>query len=730
MPHAHDSNLGEALLRHRGFVEALARRLTADLHEADDLAQETFLTTLCARPETRGDSDDGLGPWLARVLRNTRWTRRRASARRVERERRAARPEAQTAGAEDLARRLELQQGIVRAVLSLDEPYRGTVLLRYYEEASLREIAERQGVPLETARTRLRRAHAVLRARLGREHGDRRGAWLPAPSSAGGLAWSASRLALIAGGLGGLVLAGVLAESVLSSAGPSRGRVQLARPEVHGKDVGTGFEPIVDAGTASRDADSMRRATPREPETRAVETAREAYWAAVLRARREAARFTLEDALSATDLALLREVEAVELARFVAGPVPGLEARAREIEGLTGIPIAVDPEAEADLRRRDARLEVRLRQPVRLSDLFGLLVQEAGRRFAWTVHDGAVHVGFRENVQPAQVVFFHSLADLQVDPADYFAEGERRYPVFEPIDPDDVATIVQEGVAPGTWELEGVVIELGLTLEEARDLLGDELDVDDFVENALLVRHAPVVQDEVQRTLDHLRRFFVPDPERGRPGEPLPGFGVGDTATAAALRHRLDTPWGVDYVNVAWSEVAREVEGVTGLEVHSTEAFRATQSEHPVTLVLHDSTVREVLCALEGVDRRFRWRQDFGRLVFESGPYTSGGRQRLVLRDVRDLFFPPVLTLADLPFDEGPAWAAANEWTSSQPLTDDRFDAYLRDLVAPETWDEDPANSLRIGEPGVMLLSQTPRVLDDVDRRLELLRKRIGTPGR
>ena len=53
----------------------------------------------------------------------------------------------------------------MRTVLALPEPYRGTVLLRYYEEASLREIAERQAAPLETVRTRLRRAHALLRDR-------------------------------------------------------------------------------------------------------------------------------------------------------------------------------------------------------------------------------------------------------------------------------------------------------------------------------------------------------------------------------------------------------------------------------------------------------------------------------------------------------------------------------------------------------------------------------------
>src|SRR5436190_1898691 len=66
---------------------------------------------------------------------------------------------------------------VVAAVLALEEPYRECVLLRYFEELSPRAIAARQRVPLETARTRLKRALELLRARLDREYGGERGAW-------------------------------------------------------------------------------------------------------------------------------------------------------------------------------------------------------------------------------------------------------------------------------------------------------------------------------------------------------------------------------------------------------------------------------------------------------------------------------------------------------------------------------------------------------------------------
>lgn len=52
--------------------------------------------------------------------------------------------------------------------MQLEEPYLSTVLLRYYEELDPAEISRRQDLSVETVRTRLRRAHSILRRRLAR----------------------------------------------------------------------------------------------------------------------------------------------------------------------------------------------------------------------------------------------------------------------------------------------------------------------------------------------------------------------------------------------------------------------------------------------------------------------------------------------------------------------------------------------------------------------------------
>src|SRR4029077_6361026 len=66
---------------------------------------------------------------------------------------------------------------VVGAVLALDEPYRAVVLLRFFEHLPPRAVARRLQVPVETARTRLKRALAQLRARLDRHSRGDRAAW-------------------------------------------------------------------------------------------------------------------------------------------------------------------------------------------------------------------------------------------------------------------------------------------------------------------------------------------------------------------------------------------------------------------------------------------------------------------------------------------------------------------------------------------------------------------------
>ncbi len=240
--HAPTATLDE-LLAHQGWARRLARRLTADVAEADDLVQETWVAA-SRRPPA---SDRPLRPWLAVVLRNL-WINRRAAARRREvRQRRFASDEA-AASPEWLAERVEGQRLLAELVAALEEPYRQTLVLRYFEELSSAAIARRLGVPAGTVRWRLKVALDELRRRLDDRHGGRRAIWTAALVPLSVPLAPRPRLGFsLAAGLAGLTLAAGLLVGPCSFGAPASGLARAgARPTAGGPG------PIRLAAAASR----------------------------------------------------------------------------------------------------------------------------------------------------------------------------------------------------------------------------------------------------------------------------------------------------------------------------------------------------------------------------------------------------------------------------------------------------------------------------------------------
>ncbi|HEX6884114.1 MAG TPA: sigma-70 family RNA polymerase sigma factor, partial [Planctomycetota bacterium] len=161
------------LFQHRQFLLRLAAGLVGS-NDAEDLVQEVWTRALGA-----GERPAQPRAWLARIARNLAVSRFRGEARRTAREREHGSRSGPEDAAQDLAEtgaRFELAQRVAAAVQALEEPYRGVVLLRYFEGLEQAAIAERLGVPIATVRTRQQRALAKLRERLDRELGGRE-AW-------------------------------------------------------------------------------------------------------------------------------------------------------------------------------------------------------------------------------------------------------------------------------------------------------------------------------------------------------------------------------------------------------------------------------------------------------------------------------------------------------------------------------------------------------------------------
>jgi len=152
----------EALLAHREWVRALARRLMGCDADVDDVEQMTWVAAM-RQPRLAAGT---LRAYLARIVRNLAHDRARERARRGRHERGAARPES-TGSVVDTVVRAEAHRRVVETVLGLEDPYRTALLLRFFEGLPPRDIAQRLGCEVEAVRTRVRRGLEQMRERLG-----------------------------------------------------------------------------------------------------------------------------------------------------------------------------------------------------------------------------------------------------------------------------------------------------------------------------------------------------------------------------------------------------------------------------------------------------------------------------------------------------------------------------------------------------------------------------------
>jgi len=155
----------EFLLEQAAFLRAIARRILGDPSRAEDMVQEGLLRSL----EQPAENRNHLRAWLVRVVRNLSLKAKRADSRRLHREKRMER-KGPVPSPEELALHAETLRRVAQAVVTLDEPYRSAILLRFYRGLSSREMAKEHAIPLATVRSRVQRGISKLRDSL-REQG-------------------------------------------------------------------------------------------------------------------------------------------------------------------------------------------------------------------------------------------------------------------------------------------------------------------------------------------------------------------------------------------------------------------------------------------------------------------------------------------------------------------------------------------------------------------------------
>ena len=156
------------MLPHLNAAYNLARWLTGNDHDAQDVTQEASLRAFKFFGSFRGDNARA---WLLTVVRNTfyTWLRKNRPATVTVSLDEALEIEDVSANQELLTSRLADAEAVRGAIAELPVEYREIVVLREMEGFSYKEIAELADVPIGTVMSRLARARNQLQKVLAKD---------------------------------------------------------------------------------------------------------------------------------------------------------------------------------------------------------------------------------------------------------------------------------------------------------------------------------------------------------------------------------------------------------------------------------------------------------------------------------------------------------------------------------------------------------------------------------
>jgi RNA polymerase sigma-70 factor (ECF subfamily) len=166
---------------HRDRVFNITFRMLGNRAEAEDVAQEVFITVFKSIETFRGDSK--FSTWLYRVAVNHCKNRIKYLARRHDRDRdeldETTNGQAGAVGAigspqpkspDSALEAVRLDKLLQEAIATLEDDWRVVIVLRDIEDLSIEEICKITGEVDGTVKSRLHRARAALRKKLSR-HG-------------------------------------------------------------------------------------------------------------------------------------------------------------------------------------------------------------------------------------------------------------------------------------------------------------------------------------------------------------------------------------------------------------------------------------------------------------------------------------------------------------------------------------------------------------------------------
>ena len=230
------------------------------------------------------------------------------------------------------------------------------------------------------------------------------------------------------------------------------------------------------------------------------------FWQEITERRAKRPGIDLTGSLDPGEEALRQQLRETRIRGLVMEDEESLREVVNTIKAMTNLPLIVHPLAEDAALDEGVVFTFTLQNTLTVENALNIIADMAGEEVVWTVKHDAVILTTAENARGPKVIYNHDIQDLIFGLTEFYGPridrirlldemedddgggpfggiGER--PVI--IEPDDLATLVQENVEPASWEEDDVLINAE--------------------EGFLLVVHTPEVQEKVRNFLEDLRRF-------------------------------------------------------------------------------------------------------------------------------------------------------------------------------------------------------------------------------
>jgi RNA polymerase sigma factor (sigma-70 family) len=167
----------QAIVPHLNAAFNLARWLTRDGSDAEDLVQEAYLRAFRSFETFQGIQPEDGKAWLLTIVRNTcfTWLKKKGGQPTVEFDDQMHNPVDESPDAESVLVNQGDMNALQDCIEALPLEFREVVILRELEEMSYKEIADVARVPIGTVMSRLARARTRLQQcmgpRLGKDSG-------------------------------------------------------------------------------------------------------------------------------------------------------------------------------------------------------------------------------------------------------------------------------------------------------------------------------------------------------------------------------------------------------------------------------------------------------------------------------------------------------------------------------------------------------------------------------